>query len=709
MLRAAWLLILGLLAAAGCGPVDPLRIAVMLPLPPGASQDPDLEWAVETVNAAGGIGSRPLALDYFDTPPELAPTTAARLAAEEGYAAVIGPGSSTTLLAVADEFLRRRKPLVSYTSTAAEVLRAYGKKGVIWRTRESDIAQTEVILRHARATGAARPTLITALDADGESFFSWFGFFARELGYAEEAVHIVPLREPAACESTVDAALATAPDLLVVAAGRAPDRDCLLRRIALTAAAPGPRVLLADLGLDPTELLTLQPLPPRLEGIGGAVPASFESAYRLRNQGRAPRPQSAAAYDAVLLLSYGLAVAGGQSGEALLDGIKAAVAGSAASELGFDEEGVRKTLAALATGQRPQLRGASGPLRFEPELLVDLESSTFAHFDLTAGGLRYDARYSTAQPEFLTSLRTLVTPTLSAMSPDEPASFWEPASDKRDTFALIAVLSSGFANYRHQADALRQYQLLRKSGLDDDHIVLVMADDLASSPRNGQPGVVRNQLRGPDLRSGAQVDYGVALSEDDLSDILTGQESLRTPTVLHTTAGSNLYVYLVGHGGTQGIAINGKTQADGLAGRNALSPDKLRKALCTLRAENRLRRALIFVESCYGGAFGEASYGGIEKGCGSAPASPLSGVLLLSAATSREVSTAGTYDPTVGAWISDEVSERFASLVERGGSGSLSGIFRETYLGVAGSHPTLYNAAAAGPLSSVSVREFFTK
>ena len=44
---------------------------------------------------------------------------------------------------------------------------------------------------------------------------------------------------------------------------------------------------------------------------------------------------------------------------------------------------------------------------------------------------------------------------------------------------------------------------------------------------------------------------------------------------------------------------------------------------------------------------------------------------------------------------------------ERGNAKAL--VYRDTYLGVAGSHPTLYNATQAGLLGSVSVREFFTK
>lgn len=64
-------------------------------------------------------------------------------------------------------------------------------------------------------------------------------------------------------------------------------------------------------------------------------------------------------------------------------------------------------------------------------------------------------------------------------------------------WALVVGLSKGWQNYRHQADALAQYQMLRAHGVSDDHIVLVLADDLAGDPRNAEPGVVRNVAGGP--------------------------------------------------------------------------------------------------------------------------------------------------------------------------------------------------------------------
>ena len=84
---------------------------------------PNLEWAKDTVNQTGGIGGRKLVFDYFDIQKDTLSSVAQRIAQDPNYPAVIGAGTSEMLLAVSDDFVRYRKPLVSFTSTSAEVLR----------------------------------------------------------------------------------------------------------------------------------------------------------------------------------------------------------------------------------------------------------------------------------------------------------------------------------------------------------------------------------------------------------------------------------------------------------------------------------------------------------------------------------------------------------------------------------------------------------
>ncbi|MCA9714388.1 MAG: hypothetical protein KC468_06845, partial [Myxococcales bacterium] len=264
--------------------------------------------------------------------------------------------------------------------------------------------------------------------------------------------------------------------------------------------------------------------------------------------------------------------------------------------------------------------------------------------------------------------------------------------------------------YRHQADALQQYQLLRGMGIDDDHIVLILADDLAGAPENGLPGAIRNAPEGDDLYAGAEIDYRLGLRGSELASVLRGEVTETTPIVISPSESSDVYVYLAGHGGAAGIPIGAVTAEDGLAGGDdVFSPELLRDSLCTLAAEQRYRRAFVVIESCYAGVFGDASYGGLERGCGDADdETPLEGAVLLTAANAREVSYAGAYDHEVPAWVNDAFSRNFADNLALSPGRSLADVFADTYRATAGSHPSAYNLAHAGRLGQVSVAELLS-
>jgi ABC-type branched-subunit amino acid transport system substrate-binding protein len=681
-------------------PQPPLRIAVMMAAREGRRL-PNVDWALANVNAAGGVAGRELAVDYFDPTGQDVKALAERVAADDTYVAAVAPPGSPALQQVADVFIEHEKPIVSPTSASDDLLRAYGGKGYVWRTRESDVAQTELLVRFAKDAGAARITLLTSLDSTGATFFTWFGFFARELGYPQSDVTILTYDAMAPCEDTVRAAYDSRPDMLLVAANAPEFVRCLTR-----APAPPhgrPRLVLADTGLDTNAYAQLGPGAAGLEGFDGAGSEAYEAAFREKFGEALLAPHGASEYDAILLLAYGLELSGGRGGPSLVSALKKAADGADDGSPGWDGPGIATTLAALRAGAHPRLQGATGPLEFEPGLYMDLAASTLVHWKIEGGTPRHDTRYWTGDPSFLTSHGALVSGS-GALSDDVDSSTWTPPAARTDTWALVAALSSGWDNYRHQADALQQYRLLRDAGVPDDHVVLVMADDLAGDPQNRAPGEVRNAPGGADLRAGAEVDYGLTLSSADLLAILRGEAGERTPRVLAPTAGSDVYVYLVGHGGEPGIPVNAQTTADGLAGKgDVLSPDALRTALCALRGH--ARRVFVVVESCYAGVFGEAEDGGVEKGCDDG--APLEGVVLMTAADGHEVSYAGDYDPALRQWVDDAFSRHFADAALARPAVDLADLYADVYRATAGSHVRFYNTAAAGRMSTVPLTEFF--
>ena len=100
------------------------------------------------------------------------------------------------------------------------------------------------------------------------------------------------------------------------------------------------------------------------------------------------------------------------------------------------------------------------------------------------------------------------------------------SSTHSSNWAIIASTSIFWYNYRHTANALAVYRAVKEMGLDDDHIILMLADDHACNPRNVFQGQVfseeqhMNDLYGSDVL----VDYrGRDATEQNLLRLLIGR------------------------------------------------------------------------------------------------------------------------------------------------------------------------------------------
>ncbi|KAM0880579.1 hypothetical protein ACQ4PT_033478 [Festuca glaucescens] len=69
-------------------------------------------------------------------------------------------------------------------------------------------------------------------------------------------------------------------------------------------------------------------------------------------------------------------------------------------------------------------------------------------------------------------------------------------------WAVLVAGSSGYENYRHQADVCHAYQILKRGGLKEENIVVFMYDDIAQNPQNPRLGVIINHPKGKDVYAG---------------------------------------------------------------------------------------------------------------------------------------------------------------------------------------------------------------
>lgn len=81
-------------------------------------------------------------------------------------------------------------------------------------------------------------------------------------------------------------------------------------------------------------------------------------------------------------------------------------------------------------------------------------------------------------------------------------------------------------NYRHIANTLSMYRTVKRLGIPDSNIILMLADDVACNPRNAFPATVFNNAgRYLDLYGdNVEVDYrGYEVTVENFIRVLTGK------------------------------------------------------------------------------------------------------------------------------------------------------------------------------------------
>lgn len=685
--------VLALSALTGaCGsdaeaPQPPLRVGVMLPMTGADNIDwrEPLDLAQGNIQHAGGPAGRDFELVYQDTATLGLAAASTALLSDPSILAVIGPDTSSGLMNIAPSFVAAHKTLLSPSATSGDIFRAFGGSSYIWRTVQSDVAQVKTMLLLATGAGAKKVALVTSNDAYGTTFFDWIGFFATELDI--EVTALVRYDSTNECDTFVAQALAGKPDTLLVAPSSAGDSICIVR--SARKLSPATNLLFSDAGESSAFIKELGPL---AEGIEGTAPAAdptsgFDVAFNVL-YGHSPPAYGANVYDALTLVAFGLERSRGQGGTALATAMAEVVDGRGAPTR-WDRQGVEETLAALRRGELPNLVGASGPLDFDQELHTDPIATTYVHWRVDHGQFVPVESISTGESGRTQSLDDSFA-SQSKMQDLGTGGGFTPGP-RTGQWALVVGMSMGWQNYRHQADALAQYQLLRANGVSDDHIVFVLADDLADDPLNAEPGVVRNVAGGPNLHNNLQIDYRIGdLQAGDLLAILSGERSDRLPTVVESGVGDDVYVFLVGHGTSEGMLVGGANAVAG--GETVLTPEGIGSVAQAMWDQARYRRLLVAVETCHGGVMGTQL---------SAP-----GALLIAGANPIESSFGTNYVPALSAWVADQFAYQLVTMAKATPQIAIGTLYQQLFLRVRGSHVSIYNNQAFGGAGGASLLDF---
>lgn len=660
----------------------PYRIGVLLHLTGPIDMDLDrtLDWAAATVNGAGGIGGRPVELVYRDLAAGDLHALAAEMLADDDVQVVIGPVTSDESFDLAPLFIRHRKLLITPTATSADLARAFGRKKYFWRTCVGDVAQIKTMLHILKLRGVTRLGLLYEDTGYGKTFLDWTPFFALEMDMNLTGMSAFQ-RGQESYATEIATAVAGDPEYLLVVAlpGEAATIAADLAR-ARTAA----RSFFADAAQAPHLITTLWPTAEGLEGTAPAMDptAGFAEAYRERFD-EEPNTYAAATYDAFLMAVYTLARHQHKGGwEWPEDSLQTVVAGRG-RHVGWHQ--VNEGIDLILEGGRPDIAGASGPLTFDRVHGVEPLSAFYARWEVADGAFRTAATLSSGDvlggdDESASHARA----SLAKASVFDGTDAGPSVGARRDLWAVVIATSKDWKNYRHQADALAMYDLLRRNGVPDDRIVLFLIDDIPTAAENPLPGVVRHIPMGKNVRKDVEVDYvGGSVTVENLRAVLLGERSEKTPVVLESDETSNVFLFIVDHGMPGAIPFD--------YGR-PLSSQALAGITDAMHERGLFRKMFIMVEVCFGESIGLQ----IDT----------PGVLYFTGAALNEQSFGANYDGEVKAWLADDFTHNVIMTVSRNQNIYISDLYTTVYGKVVGSHVRMCNAENFGDVAGTRINEF---
>ncbi|CCD24105.1 GPI-anchor transamidase NDAI_0C04450 [Naumovozyma dairenensis CBS 421] len=127
-------------------------------------------------------------------------------------------------------------------------------------------------------------------------------------------------------------------------------------------------------------------------------------------------------------------------------------------------------------------------------------------------------------------------------------------AEHTNNWAVLVSTSRFWFNYRHMANVLSMYRTVKRLGIPDSQIILMLSDDVACNSRNLFPGTVfNNKDHAIDLYGeNVEVDYrGYEVTVENFIRLLTDRWSEDQPKSkrLLTDENSNIFIYMTGHGG----------------------------------------------------------------------------------------------------------------------------------------------------------------
>ncbi len=687
-----------------------LKIAVVLPL--DNSYRPRFErvaiWAFDNITEATkgvsfnvapeDVSGIKINIEWFDENVIDAEQLARELSVRKDISAIIGPMFSSDAQYFALECAKTGMNILLPCTTSSEVVRKFSGKPWFWSFAETDIRQCQVMLETAvNDLSCNSVSLITSTSFYGQTFLNWLPFEAREKGLSLSNVY---LYDDALSQQMAEQAMNQSVEGQAIIGIASEVSDVLTIQNAVINCNPKGKVILSDIAMDPS-LLDFSALFQGALGIG--ITADENSGFLdeyIQKYSQEPTEGECQFYDALVLMSL---VAANLYDQGLYDA-QTENSRQSAEPYQYNAK-VSETLAKiLAPGSGQELfltktedikttvesgtyniRGASGHIDFDKANRSSVAHSTYQLWTIQ------DRAFSTLKliqetPMSVDAWEAEVTKIQDIQTADVDIEY-QPLSDQ---WALLVAGSQQWSDYRHQADVLMVYQLLKEKGFPDSHIILIMEDNIATSPENPYQGKVLD-YSGNNLYDGVHVDYNLSdLSASDISDILSGRKSDRLSKVIESNNTHNIFVYWSGNGNNNELTLSsnniGFTSGDFITLMQNMS-----------QPSRKYRKMLWLVDASHA-----------ESVTSIADGQNIPGVLCINSSAAQETSLADQcdFDEIQQTYLATRFTKVFVEQMRKTSASTYYSIYENLAKYTSGSHVNISNADRFDNLKTSDISEF---
>ena len=685
------------------------KVAVVMPRSQWDSEKILVQGALATIDQAQeGLQQRvKLDLEWIDEDAANFESDVTRITHDDSYAAIVGPKYSRHARILARESLSYRIPVIMPSVTSAEIQRIYGGSNKtapnIFCMSESDLAQTQAMLSIIRRQSVVNRIFLLSRGGDADdytsSFTSYTSFFTTELKFNSLSEYVFGDKESLrSCIKRIHESTFSFPFTmpLVFFVPSSVEDMLMLNEVIdeegiIVGSEAGdfynkgffPSIFCTDIGCNP---LLEGKLTHEYHGIAlcGDPESGFPAARRATT-GREVQNGYAQLYDSFTLLALALAHKETAQLETVREAIVAVMdaCDGNADEFSWTSDGLRHGFQSIRNGHIPSMSGASGSWVFDRETHISQLGTWYGHwiyFDGQYHLIDYLTRSDHARKSSMDQMWDWAANRMMNFDNQIKGVTYEPLTDR---YAVVMATSTGFTNYRHQADALDVYRMLQDAGYDDDHIVLITEDDIAGNESNPHPGVVHVTPEGENLYVDVVNDYKISqLTPDDLANILSGTVTDRTPQVVKGSKNTNVLFFWSGHGKYDGMLSWG--------GSGQITAEEIQAAL--QGAQDNFRKMLVVMETCYSGSLGEYCEG-------------IPGLLLLTACAPGEKSHADVLEGNI--YLSNAFTRVFREEVEKNPDISIYDLYTELARHTTASHAMMYNYEWYGSVFDSTIAEYF--